>query len=240
VPAFDKGEPALRDYSPVRYSHLATDPGEGPLLTADPWSYLRAHFGQKIPSTKGANRRRFERALYYVRLAEDFYSATERHERTAGVVAYYAMLNLVKAYLSSSGVELETSLEHHGLTMPVQSDTCVDVLSKADKGHIHIFHEFARLLGTPVTARTSVELLEIATHIPELHDVAWKLGHLTTAKRKFLPVHVDLLVNSDRTYLFSELRFEKRHESAYHVHKFLRGARKEYFKEPRTEDGWVI
>jgi hypothetical protein len=34
--------------------------------------------------------------------------------RTRGVIAYYGMLNLTKAYLSCRNVELETVIEHHG------------------------------------------------------------------------------------------------------------------------------
>src|SRR5262245_7493375 len=97
----DVGVPALFRYQRVVYSHVDIDPGQSLLLTADPWSYLRACLTQDIAGTRGQKRASLERARYYAALAEGFYiAAQDTVLPTRGTLAYYGMLNLVKCFLS--------------------------------------------------------------------------------------------------------------------------------------------
>lgn len=234
------GIPAQFKFQKVVYSHVETDPGGSRLLTADPWSYLRACLTKKGSGTRGKNRDAFERGSYYADLAEGFYVAARNTSLpTQGTLVYYGMLNLVKCFLSVNRVPLEIQAEHHGLTLPMGTKTKVRVIPHASQG-VNIFHEFARLLGKPVQGATEYELKDIASHIPEIHEIAFTLGHVSGAKRLFLPVHIAFLVNAAKNRLFTEIKYEKKNEARVRFQRFYTGERATYFRDDGEDDGWHV
>ena len=236
-----EGTPARYDYRPVHFSQVVIEPGAPVLLTADPWGYLRAFLSQATEGYQTRHRKNVKRALHYVRLAEGFYAAMDgAHTRTSGVLAYYGMLNLVKSFLAYKDVELETIAEHHGLTVPLDSADKVRVQSAAGKGHVHIFHEFAGQLGTPVNGKHDVDFLAACSEVPELHHLMDDLGLLSGASPKFLPIKISFLVNERYDRLFAEIRYDKRQERLLPTSKFLRGNRQELFKEGVRQDDWIV
>jgi hypothetical protein len=148
------------------------------------------------------------------------------------------MLNLVKCFLSVRGLELESTWEHHGLTLPLNTKQTIQV-SKPSNG-ISIFAEFAKLLGKPVSAQHDLSIKDVICHIPELHEMTYSLELLPWSRRKFLPVQIDFLVNSSKDKLFTEIKYEKRNEARVNTDKFAKGARKEYLIKRGEENGWVI
>lgn len=237
---FDAGTPALYKYQEVKYFHFQVAPGVSYVLSTDPFSFLRSWLGQHIPRKRAKNRSCLKRALYYTELAEEFYNAAARSAFPAkGTLAYYGMLNLVKSYLSVRHVELETEWEHHGLTLPPGKQRTIRV-GNTSSG-ISIFSEFAILLGCRVAAtKALLPLDQIVSNIPELHEMAFTLDVLPWKKRKYLPVEIDFLVNRDKTKLFTELRYEKKHEARVDTGQFHKGDRKNYFVRRAEEDGWII
>lgn len=236
---FEKGNPALYKYQDVKYFHFDVPPGTSYVLTADPWSFLQAWLVQRLPKKRSKNRQCLTRAKYYSQLAADFYHAAEATEfPIKATLAYYGMLNLVKCFLSVRGVELESTWEHHGLSLPLNKKQTVQV-SNPSNG-IAIFAEFAELLGKPVSSTHELSIKDVICHIPELHEMMHSLGQLPGSRRKFLPVQVDFLVNSGKDKLFTEIKYEKRNEARVNTAKFSKGARKEHFVKREEENGWVI
>jgi len=236
---YEIGTPAQFKYQQVMYSHVEVEPGASLLLTADPWSFLNAYLTKQLTHGRGDRKLCFERAAFYAELAEGFYAAADNTTLpTRATLVYYGMLNLAKCFLATNRVPLETTLEHHGLTLPMNTKTKVRVLPKA-KGSVNSFHEFARLLGTPVTGTIDLELKEIAAHIPEIHEIAFSLGHVGS-KRRFLPVQIDFLVNKAKNRLFTELRYEKKNEARVIFQALYREARAEYFRDMGERDGWHV
>ena len=232
-----KGKLAKCQYSQVRYSHVNSLPGESAVLTADPWSFLHGTLLKNIEKSVGANRKRYKRANYYAKLSEDFYRASKNTDMpTKATLLYYGMMNLVKCYLSTKGVELETTIEHHGLSLSQDKKYNVAVAGKY-KNAVNIYEEFCKLLGTPVKGKHDLNLRHVFTHIPELHGICFNLGFIK--KPKFIPVEINFFVNESNTYLFTEIAYNKSNEQASDTDKFLSGKRKDYFKEVYTCDGWI-
>ena len=225
---------ATFQHARVVYTPFAAPPGAQFVLTADPWSFLTATINQKLSAhPRGANRERLERALYYTDLAESFYAAAKEIGLPAkGTLAYYGILNLVKAYLSISGVDLETSVEHHGLSLVQGEKQKIQIASPA-ANVINIFHEFARLLGKPVTGRSALSLEELSGHIPEIHEMAFTLGHLPGSKRGFLLVDIRFLMSNSDSHIYTEIAYEKKQLNRVDISKFLRGPRKAYFQSDK-------
>ena len=179
------------------------------------------------------------RAKYYSRLAADFYHAAEATEfPIKATLCYYGMLNLVKCFLSVRGIELESTLEHHGLTLPQNKKQTIQV--KNYSSGVSIFAEFAKLLGKSVTSQHELPINDAICRIPELHEMMYSLGQISSSRRKFLPIQIHFLVNSSKNKLFTEIRYEKKNEARVDTQNFFRGARKEYFVKREDENGWVI
>jgi hypothetical protein len=232
------GKPAKCKYRPVRFSHIFVEPHEMAVLTADPWSFLHSYLLQKKTKSAGENRKGYERARYYSKLAEDFYKASESSDiPTKGTLLYYGMMNLVKAFLSVKKVKLEDIPEHHGLTNTHGRKYSLTVSGKM-KGCTNIFLEFARLLSAPVLGKHEINLRHILPHIPELHAIANNSG--IVKKPKMLPVNIQFLVNENNTYLFTEISFDKSTEHTIDTSKFYKGKRKEYFKSGAPSAGKVV
>lgn len=226
--------PAKYRYYSVRYSHVPISPGQQPVLTADPWSYLQSYILQATPERKSPQRDHYRRARYYAQLAEDFYRASELVDLpTQGTLQYYGMLNLVKAYLATRRLPLESQVELHGLTISPQEKYEVNVQSLSDDS-VCIFAEFAKALDTPPTGRTTLPLREVIRHIPELHSICYSLGFIN--KQKFLPINISFLTNHECNKLFTQVSYDKGIASRLPEHKFLRRARKDYFKKIDEKD----
>lgn len=237
-PNLEKGISAKFKYHEVRYSHIPIEPGESAVLTADPWSFLHSVILQKINKSRGDNKKRFSRANYYARLAEDFYKAAEGVQLpTKGTLLYYGMLNLVKCFLSTTGTTLEISHEHHGLALPLGSKYKVQIQPPLRNG-INIFAEFAKALGTPVKARHEIELKDVFSNIPELHGLCAELNFIR--RKKYLPIKIEFLVNSTYEWLFTEVVYDKKHEQPLLTSRFLKGEKERYFKKGYPRDGKIV
>lgn len=233
------GKPAEFKYQRVKYYPFGNEPADALLLTADPWSFLYAWLVQSQPS-KGKRRACFSRARYYANLAEGFYSAAEKTALpTQGTLAYYGMLNLAKCFISVRGVELEQTYEHHGLYLSQGEKRKIQVQSPNSKT-LNIFHEFANALGKSVTASSTVTLKELCSHLPEIHEIAYSLDLLEWSKRKFLPVEIHFMVNSEHKWAFTEISYEKKSVARVTSVNFNKGEKKSYFKEGENNTNGVV
>ena len=235
------GIPALYKYQAVKYFHFDVEAGTSLVLTSNPWSYLSARLSQKEASSRGANRERFAKAKYFIEQAESFHLASESTRLpTKATLVYYSCLNLVKGYLSVRGVDLEKKSEHHGLSLPLGNTQEVSVSGHL-KGCIVIFHEFCRELGYPVSGRCTIPINKLFSEIPEVHELAYTLGHLPWNRRKYLPVEILFHVNEKKDYLFTVLKYEKKNDTRVQVEKFYKGKRKGYFTLFSDNDnGWTV
>ncbi|MCA9419889.1 MAG: hypothetical protein KC592_02655 [Nitrospira sp.] len=233
-----KGQPALYKYNKVRFSFVALDPGEQQILTNDPWAFLSSHLQVKLSKSRGANRQKIERALYYSGLAEDFYkSAASVPLPAKGALLYYGMLDLVKCFLSLKDVPLETTHEHHGLILPIGKVQCIEIKGKMNDA-VNIFYEFCRLLGKTMIQPHEVEFEHALSHVPEVHSICTSLGRIP--KRKLLPVDIEFQVTDAHDKLFTEVIYAKEQETKVDTDKFLKGAREKYFKEGYSRDQKII
>lgn len=238
---YEKGIAATFKYQAIKYYHFNTQPGTSLLLTANPWSYLAAWYSKKMVASRGPNRARFEKAKYFTEQSESFYEAAEHTKLpTKGTFVYYSMLNLVKAFISVKGIDLEVKIEHHGLSTGQNNDPVLNVTDKS-KEAISIFHEFTHALGYPYPHKKTIRLVDIYSQIPEIHEISHTLGHLETEKRGFLPVEIDFLVNESKNKAFVEIRYQKKNESRVPCHKFYKGKFKELFNlRSKDENGWIV
>lgn len=230
--------PAKYKYNTVHYSHIQIRPGENAVLTADPWSYLHGFLLQACQKKRGDNKKNLERAIYFAGLAESFYKAGELVELPAkGTLLYYGMLNLVKCLLSVKGVVLESVMETHGLSLSPENKFELKVAS-TQKNAVNIFSEFVKVLGTPVVGAHSLKLVDVISHIPELHGIAVNLNFVK--KPKFLPIDIRFLTNESHSQLFTEVSYDKRHEHAIQTEKFLTGERRTYYLDGNNLDNRVV
>ena len=230
---------ATLNHAPVAFSSFGTGPAEPLVLTADPWSYLRAWLTQKVRKSRTDNKKRLTRALYYSGLAESFYGAATAVPLPAkGTLTYYGVLNLVKAFISVRGVDLESQFEHHGLGLPAGEKESVQVSSKS-KDWVSIFQEFATQLGTPVSGKKTYKLTDLCAHIPEIHEITHTLGHLPTTKRTLLPIDIKILFNNNEDKVFSEISYDRKQSQRVRVSRFLSGARENYFADFHVNQNFV-
>lgn len=238
MPELLPGKPAKCKYREVRYSHILTEPYEMAALTADPWSFLHGYLLQQRKKTAGVNRKGFERAGYFSKLAEDFYKASINTDMpTKGTLLYYGMMNLVKSLLAVNRVKLEDVPEHHGVTNTHGRKHNLTISGNI-KGCTNVFKEFAKLLNTPVSGKHQLNVRHILPHIPELHAIATDSG--IVKKPKMLPVSIQFLVNESNSYLFTELSFDKASEHSINTSLFYTGKRKDYFRVGPKIEGKVV
>lgn len=229
-----KGEPALYKYNKIRYSFVPIQAGEQQVLTSDPWAFLNSFLLQKLSGSRGANKQRIERAIYYSGLAEDFYKAAEVAPLPSkGALLYYGMLDLVKCFLSLNDIPLETKHEHHGLVLPLGAEQTVDVKGSI-RNSVNIFFEFSKLLGKPISNPIQVKFEQALSHIPEIHSIYTSVGY--GKKRKLLPVDIEFQVNPAKDKIFTEVVFQKEQEAKVDTSKFLKGKRKDYFRDGFPRD----
>jgi len=237
----EPGEPAKYKYQSVRYTHFDVGPGASFALTADPWSYVYAYLTTQLQHKRAKNRECLERALYYVELAEGFYKAAETVELpTQATLVYYGLLNLAKCFISVEGVPLEIAgkPEHHGLMLGNREDGVVT--TGRPRGSTSIYYEFTARLGRPATDKREWRFGDVCGQVPEIHAMAHTLGHVP--RRLFVPVEIGFLVNRSRDKLFTEVKYEKKHETqiAGLRNAFYRDARQRYFAGPEERNGWIV
>ncbi|WP_275100499.1 YaaC family protein [Sedimenticola hydrogenitrophicus] len=237
-PNIEKGEVALYKYNKLRYSFVGLEAGEQHILASDPWAFLSSHLQVKLSKSRGNNKEKIERALYFAGLAEDFYNAAESIPLPAkGTLLYYGMLDLAKCYLSLNDVQLETTHEHHGLNLPLGKVNTVEVKGRM-KDAINIFSSFSENLGSPIIHPIEVNFQQALSHVPEIHGIYTSLGHIK--KRKLLPINIEFQVNGARDKIFTEIVFQKEQESKVETNRFLKGERTKYFKEGYPRQGMVV
>lgn len=119
---------------------------------------------------------------------------------------------------------METTQEYHGLSLNPNDTTKLTITRDSSGNGINIFHSFARELGCTVNPSTKVNLSEMISNLPEIHELTYNLGLLNTSKRKFLPISIDYISNNLRwTRLGYQIQFSKRHKNNYRAEKFKTG-----------------
>ncbi len=226
MPPRTQYELAKRNYSSVKYFPFPIEPGAPFMLTSNPWNFLNTWLNneiRKIQRTTGKSKR-LEKSLYFLELAENFQNSAERAKMpTKGTLVYYSTLNLIKVFLLNSGVDLEVSMEHHGLVLQSNEKRRLKIGTSSDES-VNIFAKFAELINSPVTAGEYIDINEMISEIPEIHEMSFNIGKLGTAKRKFLPVEINILTNENRrTHLIYELKFEKKNSNLMKCEKFRSG-----------------
>ncbi|MDP5219314.1 YaaC family protein [Ruegeria sp. 2205SS24-7] len=231
-------EIAATNYRPLRYSHIKINPGADYVLTADPWSYLHSQLLKDLDSKRGKNRANKERAIFYLGLSQNFFRASDAAELPAkATLLYYGMLNLVKVWLSVIGVELEKTIEHHGISLPLGKKHTLEV-SGTGTGSISIFAEFAKALRTPVAAKEVFSLEDVICRVPELHSTRKSL--VPDEKQQFLSINISFLTDAAHKKLLTCMSYDKKLEGLVQYAKILSGARKGYFQDPENKDGKVL
>lgn len=227
---FKEGEEALCEYQKVRFFPFGNSPGSSFILTTNPFSYLNAWLDSEIRNfgKSSPKKRRLEKAKYFCQLAESFdLSARQSRLPVKGTLLYYAHLNLVKAFLLVNGINLEESLEHHGLTFQAKSEREIKIQPKVTEG-VNIFWEFSKILGDKVDDNSGkkISIDELLDEMPEVHEI----GHALTLlqdKRKFLPVDIRFCTNKKiRNKLFYEIEYEDKFRNNMPVHLLNSGAYK--------------
>jgi len=224
---FELLHPATYKYQRVKYFPFNTDPGSSYVLTSDPWAYLRAWIDQKINNSSGGKKTRFLKAKYFAEQAESFQLAAEKTRLpTKATLTYYSLLNLTKSLLSVRGLELEKKEESHGITL-AKNGEALQVNGRMNNC-TNIFYEFCKILGTEIDGKHTVDISNVLSDIPEVHEIAFTLGIID--KRKYLPIQIEFLTNFDCNKIMTQVWFSKEHDSRLPLDKFYKGDRKKYFK----------
>jgi hypothetical protein len=222
---------ARRNYNSVHYFPFGNKPGDSYVLTSDPWNYLKAYLKNehdkiKKRTTKNAPiKDRLKKALYFVSLAESFLKSAYNVEMPAkGTLTYYYILNLTKAFLLVRGYDLETNTEYHGLSLKSADTDKLTISKNAIGGGINIFHSFAKELGYTLNHGDEINLSEMISNLPEIHEMTFNLGLLNKSKQKFLPIKIEFISNENKwTKLTYRISYDKKHKNTYPVEKFLSG-----------------
>ena len=116
------GDIALREYKQVKYFPFNNEAGAPYTLTSDPLGYLEAWINiqhASIKKDRSKKRTNLDKARYFTQLSRDFYnSSLSASMPSKGTLVYYSLVNLVKVFLITKEYNLETKLEHHGLSIP--------------------------------------------------------------------------------------------------------------------------
>lgn len=234
------GDIALRDFKKVKYFPFGNTAAAPYILTSDPLGYLEAwidNWYSSIQRDKSHWREPLEKARYFSQLSKDFYnSAKNARMPSKGTLIYYSFINLVKVYLIIKEYELETKMEHHGLTLPSDKETSLK-LSKPDEG-ISIFHEFAKCIHEEIDHSSGLflELPELLRNLPEVHEIGYALDLFPETKRKFLPVEIDIRTNSERNKLFYTVSYDKKFDDMMRVEKLKKNHLKALIEPFEVDD----
>jgi len=242
MPRITQYEVALKDYNKVKFFPFPVRPGEPFMLTSNPWNFLKTWLNNEIKSIRRTTDRklRLEKSLYFLELAENFQNAADGAKLpTKGTFAYYSILNLIKVYLLTEGIDLETTMEHHGLSLPSNETKRLKIQPTNGDG-INVFAKFSELIDSPVTSGDFISLDEMISEIPEIHEMTFNIGKLTTAKRKFLPVEIQVLTNKPRrSHLIYELKYEKKNAKLMQVSKFGSGNLHAKLEQTQDDGTWI-
>ena len=236
----DIGEIALRKYKSVKYFPFKNQAGAPFSLTSDPLGYLEAYIDSwhnSIKRDKYKVKNKLVKARYFTQLSRDFYnSSLQAKMPSKGTLLYYSFINLVKVYLLIEGYDLETKVEHHGLSLPATSTNKLK-LANPNGGGISIFHEFAKVLGKEIKNGDGVDLnfIDLIWELPEVHEIGYALD-LFPKKRKFLPVEIKIRTNKNRNRLFYTVSYEKKFDKQMKVDKLTKGICKQKLIELDIEN----
>lgn len=213
------------------------------MLTSNPWNYLDTWLNNEINGIKKRTERmeRLEKSKYFLALAQDFQVAADFTKLPAkGTLTYYSILNLIKVFLLLKGTDLEKTHEHHGLTLP-SGETKILKTTSQGNDTLNIFAKFCELIGNPINSGDLICLDEMISEIPEVHEMVFNIGKLTTNKRKFLPIEIDILTNTPkRSFLICEIKYDKKHEKIMQVSKFKSGVLQAKLKACGADKNWII
>ncbi|EPR68061.1 YaaC family protein [Cyclobacterium qasimii] len=228
----DLGEQVLREYKSVKYFPFENEAGAPFILTSEPLSYLEAWIDNKLTAIQrdsGRSRDNLKKAQYFTQLSKDFYSSSKLAKMPSkGTLLYYSFINLIKVFLILRGYDLETRMEHHGLSLPSDSKLQLK-LANPNGGGISIFHEFSKVIGREVKNEDgiNIDFIDLLRNLPEVHEIGYALNLFPKSKRKFLPVEIKIRTNRARKKLFYTISFEKKFCKQMNVEKFKKGVFKE-------------
>ncbi len=235
-------ELAKRNYHSVKYFPFPVEPGSSFMLTSNPWNFLNTWINNEIRKFKRSSKKskRLVKSLYFLELAENFQLASEKSKMpTRGTLLYYSTLNLIKVFLLNSGVDLEVSMEHHGLVLQSNEKRRLRIQASAADS-VNIISKFCELIGSPLTAGEYVDIDEMISEMPEIHEMTYNIGKLKTTKRKFLPVSINIKTNIPRrSQLIYEISYEKKNSNIMRCEKFRTGILNRKLEFLSDEKGFI-
>ncbi|MFS4469047.1 YaaC family protein [Maribacter sp. 2210JD10-5] len=226
------GEQVRRDFKAVKYFPFKNDSGAPFILTSDPFSYLQAWLDNKINRIKrdrGKQRSLLIKAKYFAELSEGFHNSSQQAKMPSkGTLIYYTFINLVKTFLLVKGYDLETKMEHHGLSLPSDKKLQLKLTTIGNEG-ISIFHEFAKTIGIEINNGDGLEIKfdEILRELPEVHEIGYALNLFPGTKRKHLPIDITIRTNKNRNRIYYTIAYEKKFDKIMKTDKLLKGVFKQ-------------
>jgi hypothetical protein len=221
-------ESALKDYKSVKYFPFGNEAGAPFILTSDPLGYLEAWLDNRLTSIQRDTkkwRNRYIKAKYFTQLSKDFYNSSQTAKMPSkGTLLYYSFINLVKVYLILNGYDLETKMEHHGISLPSEFKDKLRLANPAGEG-ISIFHEFANCLGKEInnTGNNELKFVDLLRSLPEVHEIGYALNLFGETKRKFLPVEISIKTTPNKKKLFYTISYEKKFDKQMKTDRFKKG-----------------
>lgn len=223
------GDIALREYKTVKFFPFGNEAGAPFILTADPLGYLEAWLDNAhnaIHRDKSKSKKKnLKKAIYFTQLSKDFYNSAQSAKMPSkGTLLYYSFINLVKVFLIIRNYELETKVEHHGLSLPSDSKEKLRLINANGDG-ISIFHEFAKCLGKEINNGDGLDInfSQLLNSLPEVHEIGYALNLFPNTKRRFLPIDVNIRTNDRRNKIFYTISYEKKFDKQMKVEKLTKG-----------------
>lgn len=222
------GEQVLREYKSVKYFPFGNEAGAPFILTSDPLGYLEAWLDnshEAIQRDTAKMKKNFKKAKYFTQLSKDFYNSSLTAKMPSkGTLLYYSFINLVKVFLILRGYELETKMEHHGLSLPSEFKDKLKLANPNGEG-ISIFHEFAKCIGKEVKngAGLEIKFTDLLNSLPEVHEIGYALNLFPGTKRRFLPVDVNIRTNEKMNKIYYTISYEKKFDKQMKTDKLSKG-----------------
>jgi hypothetical protein len=226
------GEEVRQDYKAVKYFQFGNEPGAPFILTSDPFSYLQAWLDAKINTIKrdtGKQKTRLVKAKYFAELSEEFHNSSNQAKMPSkGTLIYYSFINLVKSFLLVNNYDLETQIEHHGVSLPPDKKLSLKLKKEGDNG-ISIFHAFAKTIGVEIINGEGSELKldDILRELIEVHEIGYALEMFPNTKRKHLPVELTIRTNASKKSIYYTLAYEKKFDKIMKTDRLLKGVFKD-------------
>ena len=234
-------EQAIKNFKSVKYFPFGNTASCPFILTSDPLGYLEAWLDNSFNAIRRNTKLKKEglaQAKYFTQLSKDFYnSSLSARMPSKGTLIYYSFINLVKVYLILKDYQLETKVEHHGLSLPADYSDKLK-LSKVGKDGISIFHAFSKCIGKEVKVSDGYDiyLKDLINSLPEVHEIGYALNLFPGTKRKFLPVDIIIRTTTNKKKLYYTISYEKRFDSQMKTEKLLKGIFKEKLEKLEVED----